>query len=307
MKHCGKCNIDFEDHLNFCTQCGNPVTHKEVSVDTENNLEYTGNSSKDIGNSVNPKSKIKLSIRKIIKRTLIVIVLLVVGLTIWGVHLINSTTYLNFNSQGEIFSKSGGCSEVNIDYDGYVWEVNYKPSWIDIDERDNCITINCQPNMGGQDREDHITIKSGKIVQALPVAQYGQARYIRLSEYAVSSDTEGGSIRINVETDGSGFDILYPNFCSICDHDLNGFTLVVNENDEFTRSGILYVKEDEISASIAINQKGKCRDCDGKGKTTCLACWGQGTTGFGMYMMQCFTCGGSGKQRCGMCGATGFR
>lgn len=299
MKHCNICNTDFPDNLSFCTNCGSKLVEKHSNHESETN---SGNS-----NPHNPSAKPKKKAGKIIKRVLIGIVAVVVILFLWGSHLMNSTTYMTFNSQGALFAKSGGQTEVNIDYDGYVWEVNYKPSWVDIDEYDSSFRIRCNPNKTGQDREDHITIKSGKIIQTLPIGQFGSTQYIRLSESRVTSDMDGGSIHIEMETDGSGPEISYPKFCKIEDKSDDGFTLVVKDNDEYSRSGTLYVKEDNVSASIYITQKGKCSDCGGDGEKTCPSCGGLGSTGWGMYSMNCFTCGGRGYINCYSCSGTGIR
>ncbi len=303
MKRCNICGREYPDSLSFCTNCGSKLSALETrSVTpgkTQNNQNY---------NNSTPKThKSKSEIGRILKRVIIAVVAIVVILFLWGSHLMNSTTYMTFNSEGELFAKCGGSSDVNIDYDGYVWEMNYKPSWISIDEYDNSFTIRCQPNTTGQDREDHITIKSGKIVQTLPIGQYGKAQFIRLSESSLKSDMDGGSIHIDIETDGSGPEISYPKFCRIEDHSDVGFTLVVASNSEYSRSGTLYVKEDNVSASIYISQEGKCQDCNGHGNKTCPTCDGMGFTGFGYYSVNCFTCGGTGSIRCYSCGGDGIK
>lgn len=299
MKHCNICNTDYPDNLSFCTNCGSKLVEKQSNHVSESNSVSS--------NSDNPPAKPKKKAGRMIKRVLIGVVAIVVILFLWGSHLMNSTTYMTFNSQGALFAKSGGATEINIDYDGYVWEVNYKPSWVEIDEYDSSFRIRCNQNETGQDREDHITIKSGKVVQTLPVGQYGSTQYIRLSESRVTSDMDGGSIHIDIETDGSGPEISYPKFCRIENKTDEGFTLVVKDNDEYSRSGTLYVKEDNVSASIYITQKGKCSDCGGDGEKTCPSCGGLGSTGWGMYSMNCFTCGGRGYINCYSCSGTGVR
>lgn len=301
MKRCNICGREYPDSLSFCTNCGSKLSDG-ITVTTE---PHKGSPTEESKSVKTPKPKSKSG--KIIKRVLIAVVAVIVVLFLWGSHLMNSTTYMTFNSQGELYAKSGGTSSVNIDYDGYVWEVNYKPSWVSIDEYDDSFTIHCQPNTTGQDREDHITIKSGKIVQTLPIGQYGQTQFIKLSESSLKSDIDGGSIHIDIETDGSGPEISYPKFCRIEDHTEYGFTLIISSNSEYSRSGTLYVKEDNVSASIYISQEGKCQDCNGHGTKTCPSCGGMGSTGFGYYSINCFTCGGTGSIRCYSCSGSGIR
>lgn len=301
MKRCNICGREYPDSLSFCTNCGSKLSESSAVTPEPQDDNRAKN------DKPNKTSKPKSKSGKIIKRVLIAVVAVIAILFLWGSHLMNSTTYMTFNSQGELYAKSGGTSSVNIDYDGYVWEVNYKPSWVSIDEYDDSFTIKCQPNTTGQDREDHITIKSGKIVQALPIGQYGKTQFIRLSESSIKSDMDGVSIHIGIETDGSGPEISYPKFCRIEDRTDDGFKLVVPSNSEYSRSGTLYVKEDNVSASIYISQEGKCQDCNGHGTKTCPSCGGMGSTGFGYYSMNCFTCGGTGSIRCYSCSGSGIR
>lgn len=296
MKHCNNCNSDFPDNISFCTKCGSQLVDKVFVVSSANEIT-----------DPQKTEKTKKKTGKIFKRILLGLVAIIVILFLWGAHLMNATSYLVLNSQGELFAKNGGVAEVNIDYDGYIWEVTYKPSWIDIDEFDNSFKIKCKANDTKFDREDHVTIKSGKILQALPVAQYGEAQYIRLSETGISSDIDGGSIYIDMQTDGIGPEIAYPEFCEIEDLDDYGFTLRVKSNNEFSRSGTIEVSEDNVSAYIRIAQKGKCSDCGGQGEKPCPACGGLGSSAWGWASMNCFTCGGNGTINCFACNGTGIR
>lgn len=299
MKHCNICGADMPDNMNFCTKCGHKLQNNTQPSDNSWEWSDTTESKEE--------TKREFKTKKIIKRIVITAVVLIAILFIWLSHLANSTTYMTFNSQGEVYPKSGGTTDINIDYDGYVWEVSYMPSWISINEHDNSFTIQCQPNTTGQDREDHITIKSGKIVKALPIGQYGKTQFIKLSESAVKSDVDGGRTHIDMETDGCGPEISYPKFCRIEDSDDEGFTLVVPSNSDYSRTGTLYVKEDNVSASIYIFQEGKCPDCDGNGSKTCPTCGGFGSTGFGYYSITCFTCGGSRSIQCYSCNGKGIK
>jgi len=299
MKHCDACGTDYTDDINFCIKCGSRLVDKPAEPVTDLDPES------DPKPKPAPKASGKTG--RIIKRIVLAVAAVVIVLILWGTHLMNSTTYLTLNSAGEIFAKRGGESEINIDYDGYVWEVSYKPSWVDIREYDNSFSIECEPNTTGEDREDHITIKSGKIIETLPIGQYGKVRYLNLSESSLTSDTDGGSIHIDIESDGNDANISYPKFCEIEDFTSDGFTLVVKRNDGYSRTGTLQVKEDDASASIYIKQQGKCSDCDGHGSRTCPSCGGLGTTGWGMYTMQCYTCGGTGTIKCYSCNGTGIR
>lgn len=290
MKYCNKCNAEFCDDISFCTNCGSKLVEKVIDAEPSK------------------PNKPKRSGGKVLKRLIIALAAIgIVGYMLYS-HLQNSTTYLVMNSQGEIFAKKGGTSDIGIDYDGYVWEITYKPSWVSISESDNSFQIHCDENTTGSDREDHITVKSGKIVQALPIGQFGTAQYLRLSERALTSDIEGGSMYINIESDGIGADVSYPEFCKIEDLTAEGFTLKVEPNEGYARTGTVRVKEDNLTSSIYIQQEGICSDCGGKGTKMCSMCSGTGSvSGWGMYYTNCYMCGGSGSLVCNTCGGDGYR
>ncbi len=300
MKYCEKCHVDYADDQNFCNSCGEKLVDKPTIKDVE--AEYV----KEVPEQLKKTDKQKKGGR-IIKRIIIGVVAVLVILFLWGTHLMNSTSYIILNSEGELFAKCGGETEVGIDYDGYVWEIAYKPSWVVVDEYDNSFRIACLPNYTGEDREDHITIKSGKMVEMLPVGQYGGAKYIRLSEKSVKEGTSGGSIHIDIETDGTDPEISYPDFCTVTAVTPEGFNLTVKRNNGYSRNGTLYVKEDNATASIYIRQKGKCSDCGGEGKKMCPSCGGSGQIGWGYYTSPCYTCGTTGRIDCYSCSGTGER
>lgn len=302
MKVCNNCGARLEDDMNFCTNCGSKLTSitQPSSGEGQHSDVLTGQNA----SPEKPKSKTW----RIVKRILIGAAIVVMALILWGVHLMNSTTYMTLNSAGELYAKGGGESDIGIDYDGYVWEVTYKPSWVKIEEYDSHFLIKCSPNTTGNDRQDHITVKSGKVIQTLPVGQFGQTQFIRLSESAVKSEKGGGSIRIDMETDGSDPKISYPDFCSIEDKSEKGFTLVVPNNEGYARSGNVYVSEDNISASIYVAQQGKCPDCKGSGNKSCTACNGMGSfsTAYSYFGQTCYACGGAGSIHCYRCSGSGI-
>lgn len=298
MKTCPNCHSSCDDGQSFCTNCGSKLSdtqpEKEETPKTAARPEAAG--------EIRPKR----SIGKTIKRVAIFVVVAIIAFCLWVSHMMNSTTYMQFNSEGEVFAKKGGQAEVNIDYDGMIWEVAYKPYWVDIIEYDASFVIECNRNDTGEDREDHITIKSGKIVASLPIGQYGTAQYIQVSESSISCDRSGGTFRIDVESDGFDLAVNHPNYTTV-EWDEDGFNVTVDYNDGYTRTGMLNVTADDCTASISLSQEGTCRDCDGNGSRTCASCGGSGYFGYGMYSSTCFSCGGSGSIKCYSCGGEGVR
>lgn len=301
MKHCKNCNCQYPDDTNFCTRCGQPLS---VVAETETVEAEAEPQPEPPSPTPVPKKK---KGKKILKRIIIALGIIVVVGVLWISHIMNAATYLILNSDGELFAKSGGETSIGIDYDGYAWEISYSPSWVDIDEFNNRFTINCQPNRSGRDREDHITVKSGKLTCRLPIGQFGEVQELELSESNLTCDKDGGSIYINISTDGLGPDISYPKFCQVEDLTPSGFTLNVSANSEYSRSGIIEATEDGRTATISIYQEGICTECDGRGYKDCSYCNGTGYSGWGYYTSLCSFCNGSGRINCYSCSGTGVK
>lgn len=303
MKLCKNCNCQYPDNTNFCTRCGQPLS---VIVETETvEIKPEPQSAPQPQPQQAPPKKKKG--KKILKRILIALAIIAVGAALWMSHLMNAATYMILNSDGEVFAKSGGQASIGIDYDGYAWEISYCPSWIDINEYNNRFTINCAPNRSGRDREDHITVKSGKLTCRLPVGQFGEAQELELSESNLTCDKDGGSIYVSISTDGLGPDLSYPKFCQIEGLTPSGFTLKIPANSEYSRSGTIEATEDGQTASISIYQEGICTECDGNGYKTCNYCNGTGYNSWGYYTSYCSYCNGNGRVQCYSCDGTGTK
>lgn len=318
------------DNMNFCTQCGNSLANATTTSsqnNSGNNLPVLPPPMPPVeeGVATKPKRKFRLPklfkvrknnvssspkkpfpFKKLFKRIGIAIALIAVGVGLWFNHQMNAATYLTFSSEGVLFPKCGADEKVNIDYDGYVWELAYKPSWVEIDEHTKSFTIKCEPNRTGQDRQDHITIKSGKITQALPIGQYGTAQDISLSESSIVCNRESSYFNIRMQTDGILPEVTCPDFCYISNHTKDGFTINFYSNDDFSRSGSIVVGEDDAQASISVRQKGKCSNCGGDGRVSCSSCWGQGGYSWGMFYTACSVCRGQATWDCSSCSGSGY-
>lgn len=116
----------------------------------------------------------------------------------------------------------------------------------------------------------------------------------------------GGVTTVEFESDGCHLQVEAPDYIqtSVIGHKVE---ITCHANSETYRSGIIRVYEDSQSWIINFSQGGKCDKCNGTGEATCVSCWGQGGTGFGMYYTSCYACGGSGKVECSSCGGSGER
>ena len=101
MKRCNVCGREYPDNLSYCTNCGSKLTEAESGSTATGPTENGRNE----GNISVAKPKTKSKTWKIIRRVIIAAVIIVAILFLWGSHMMNSTTYMTFNSQGELLSK----------------------------------------------------------------------------------------------------------------------------------------------------------------------------------------------------------
>lgn len=305
MKRCPEGHIEHNDSLNFCTQCGKMLEKCDSVEDAHENHTTTIDSSNDVPKT--PKKKSKTG--RILKRIAIAVVIVLCAIGIWVNSRINSTTYLTFNHESVIFPKGGSTVDVSIDYDGILWDITYCPKWIETteDDMENTITLKCEPNTTGENREDHITVTSGKIVRQLPVGQYARATYIRPDTYKVDFGRSGGSATIDLESDGTDITATYPDYVTLTWNGNRSVRVSTAYNSGTTHDGSIVFTEDNQRVSVAIHQKGDCPSCNGKGSRSCNMCGGSGYTGFGMYSYPCNACGTNGSIRCSACQGTGER
>ena len=289
MKECPKCHAQYDDSMNFCTNDGCQLVN--VSAIKSNNQP--------------PQSKIKKK-GGCLKKIVITVVIVAIALGAFYNYIMNAASYLRAEPNQIASTKAGGECKVEIDYDGYVWLINHKPEWVEIDENENDFNIKVNPNQTGQAREGSITIQSGKHLAQVVIKQLGFATRIKVSDNSLKFSSSGGSETLYIETDGCEWKAQYPTWISV-QSDEDGAVIECLSNTEEYRTGTVVFKEDNVSTTVYITQGGLCNNCHGKGETSCSSCWGMGGSGFGMFYSQCFLCGGSGKIKCGVCGGSGER
>ena len=294
MKECPKCHKHYDDSMNFCTDCGVAlVNNKEFS-------RYSAQSNKVEPNNNTTK---KTGCFKKIVLTVVVVLVALFGL---GSYVNNAATYLRVEPNQLVAPKGGGAIDVGIDYDGYVWTINHAPDWVEIDEKENSFEVFCGNNKTGANLQGTITIQSGKHLAQVAIVQSGFATFIRGSKNQLHFKKKGGVTTVEFESDGCHLQVEAPDYIqtSVIGHKVE---ITCHANSETYRSGIIRVYEDNQSWIINFSQGGKCDKCNGTGEATCVSCWGQGGTGFGMYYTSCYACGGSGKVECSSCGGSGER
>ena len=261
MKECPKCHTQYDDTMSFCTKDGCRLIEPGNATVAENNPP------------LRPKQK-----GGCLKKIVVSVVLLIIALVAFYNYIMNAATYLRVEPNMIKVVKAGGECKVDVDYDGYVWTINHKPDWVNIDERDEYFNITVMPNTTGQDRQGTITVQSGKRLAQVAIGQLGYATRLKTDEYSLNFSSSGGSQKLK------------------CD-----------ENDDEYRTGTIVLSEDNVSQSVFVVQGGTCNVCHGEGDKTCSYCLGTGSSGFGWYSTTCMWCGGKGKLECSTCNGTGKR
>lgn len=323
MKECPICHTQYDDTQKFCINDG----HELISQPTEDQRDIQKEQEKpraaekphaaeephsaeqaSSGNSGGGQQTTNTSSQPrnngCMKKIIIGIAVLVVafiGIYYWSA---NATTYLRLEPKEFVADKGGGKTTIGIDYDGYVWTVNHKPVWVELKEDDRSFELTFAPNTSGKPREGTITIQSGKQRAQLEVSQKAVATYIEPSVTNLQFSIKGGRKEVVVKTDGARVISNSPQFLKI-DSTATGFIIKVPRNDGDYREGTIVLSEDNVNATIGIQQGGKCPYCHGNGVITCANCQGTGTIVYGMYYYNCRWCGGSGGINCNTCGQTG--
>ncbi len=301
MKECPVCKRQFDDSLNFCTYDGHQLIAVNHVTPPSSPLSQ---GETDVNSSKGNETKQNGGCLKKILITVIGVVIVLVGLYN---YLINSATYLRTEPAAVQVVKGGGSGKVDIDYDGYIWTVNHKPDWIDIEENDNDFKMSVSSNQTGQVREGTVTIQSGKLLAQVIVRQNAYATAIKASTTSVKFGKAGGTKDITIETDGCNWEAEYTNWMTVTKESETELHIKCPSNSDDFRTGTITVKEDNARVIISVRQAGTCNNCHGGGEFTCNACMGTGSTGYGMFYTNCMWCGGRGKTTCSVCGGSGER
>lgn len=291
MKRCKNGHTYHDDNLSFCTICGAPL---------ESVVESSAPDEKEKSDKKAPKKK-----SGCLKSVLICCGIILMG--IWGFinYVNNAASYIRVEPEELYVPKKGGKCKIEIDYDGYIWNVNHNPDWTTILEYDDDFVVNIMPNTSGQQREGSITIQSGKHLAQVVIHQLSVATEIKVSKSTIKFGRKRDSENFSVETDGCNFEVEYPNWLNVT---IDGDDVLVecNTNSDDYRTGVIKVSEDKVYSLVSVSQAGKCTTCHGEGMMTCTFCFGLGGLGYGMYRSTCLSCNGTGRISCRRCDGSGY-
>lgn len=212
-------------------------------------------------------------------------------------------TYLNSKVENVEFSKEGGKDTVILSYDAGKCKILAKPDWVDLNLTDSLLIIQSGKNIEPTFRTGNIVIENGDLKLSLPIKQLSNATYLTLSETSITIPKDGGTVKLDVETDGS--EVILEGVENVTAEFKDGkvfFSGKGNNGKERRTNGFLVV--DTIRRPVTIIEKGEiCYNCNGSGRVKCSKCGGSGETVFPWGI--CYVCNGSGKTKCKTCKGSG--
>lgn len=232
----------------------------------------------------------------------------------------NGATSITPEKDEVSFTVNGGEESVSIDTDGS-WEIKECPDWVETEAEEDVLVIKTEKNETGEILKGDIVLKGkGDVTATIKVTQASKCTHITPESDKVEFDKEGGTQKINIDTDGTpeveaseGFSATYDN---------GVLTVTAPANEAGAKRGEIKLTCEDQKVTIYATQKGNiCPTCGGSGKVRCNKCGGQGY----IYYIQtdgiagCTRCGGrgcrvgeeddlvngSGKMTCPTCGGSG--
>ena len=264
MKRCPKCNTVYDDTKNFCIKDGTQLV--DHSGETENQDEP----------KPEPRRKRKGKSgkgRKMFRKIVLALIVIVVALYALSKWALNSATYLRLSPETQIFSRDKQVYTVNVETDGYTWEVIHRPDWVTIlneDTEANLLKISVMSNKGGDDREGTIEIKSGKCTAVMQVGQWAKAKKLECdkSELKFKRSPDSDSKKtIKVTSDTHDVSASCTSWMTVKWNGATMLNVTCEDNEGYARKGTITITADDLSRTITVRQQGKCKSCKGTGKT----------------------------------------
>lgn len=234
-------------------------------------------------------------------------------------------TFVNVTPDTIEVSEQGGSGVVKVETDGGSISITHQPEWAEVDVKDLNVWYNIAGNTTHATREDMIVLDCGGLTKSIVVRQLAKATYIKVDQEKVSIGKEGGTVTINIDTDGDVQSQVEGDLTA----EVSGrkITVTAPENTGSARSAKVTLSAEGVEPVVVkIEQAGNvCATCNGAGIINCRKCGGKGwhdpTDPTSNSMMDgCTACGGSGfctegsewdyvqgkgKTTCPTCGGSG--
>lgn len=212
-----------------------------------------------------------------------------------------------------------GNIDCHSDATGYA--VDKCPDWCQASFNDSTLVYSVFENTTGALRQDTLWISCSGISKALPIAQGTQTSFIKASQDVIDIAKEGGIVVVDIETDGSGFEVKAPEGVTAT-YSLGQLTVEAKASEGPSLRDTVVVYDENQALKVAVNVAGFfCGLCKATGQIDCPKCNGNGVVEKRDGYHNCSACGGydvgpnetdmmlrlagSGKVVCPWCDGTG--
>lgn len=232
---------------------------------------------------------------KHIHHSLFILLVAVIALTV----SCKKATFVNVTPDTIEVSEQGGSGVVKVETDGGSISITHQPEWAEVDVKDLNVWYNIAGNTTHATREDMIVLDCGGLTKSIVVRQLAKATYIKVDQEKVSIGKEGGTVTINIDTDGDVQSQVEGDLTA----EVSGrkITVTAPENTGSARSAKVTLSAEGVEhVVVKIEQAGNvCATCNGAGIINCRKCGGKGWTkprdpNTTSVMDGCTACGGSG-------------
>lgn len=242
----------------------------------------------------------------------------------------NKAKNISVDNDKMIFAVSGGEKTINVTADGS-YDVQDCPDWLQANTQEGMLTLTATANTSGVTRDCviHLVGADGLSVP-IAVVQPDKCTHINVSPSEVTIPKEGGSVDVQIDTDGGNLNVEVSEGINAQYAD-GKLTVSAPANEGGTKRGTITLTCDAIKTVVNVTVEGSiCPTCNGTGKVRCTKCGGKGWYQAGAYNPMyggpptygCERCGGrggwdggnygldnlhvgSGKMKCPTCGGSG--
>lgn len=197
---------------------------------------------------------------------------------------------------------TGGQGIIHLHSDANSFDVTEIPEWIEYTMLDSTMVYYVKANNTGQMRNGNVIIASSEQSVKVDVFQAFKATHITPETTTLDFPKEGGTKRVNIDTDGADINVTTPENIK-AEMKNNTLVVTVKPNDAGSIRGDIVLKIDSISSTIKFTVEGNfCGKCNGRGKIKCPRCHGDGgymINRYGSYgWTGCTSCGGEDGGPC---------
>lgn len=230
----------------------------------------------------------------------------------------SKATYLRTDVRSIEVDCDGGSGTIMLHSDATSYDIKSAPAWVKAEMNDSVLSYTITRNDSTADREDYIVVECGGLELRLRVTQALPATMLSVNKAKVAFPEEGGTQTVIVETDALNVKVSATKGITAS---YSEGVLTIKATPEGANGGTITLTTGKLKTTVTTCHTGRCENCKGLGKVTCIGCNGEGVkykeVGGHENPMTCDKCEshtnagelnyspGSGKMTCPDCGGLG--